>query len=98
MVCAQPSLPYTFHCVVGTMPRSDEPDIVAPFMNQTTVSPLMLRQRMSALPLPSKSPVAAIDQLVTIVPTLDVDEMLPPCPGCGFSVLYREHVAFGENM
>jgi hypothetical protein len=39
-----------------------------PFMNQITTVPLVLRQRMSLLPSPLKSPVPTIDQEASIGP------------------------------
>ena len=39
-----------------------------PFISQIATSPFVLRQRMSLLPSPLKSPVSAIDQLVGTPP------------------------------
>jgi hypothetical protein len=57
---------------VGTLARPDGGEIsdpsnlgdLVPFMNQIATSPLVSCQRMSLKPLPSKSPVGAIVQLV----------------------------------
>src|SRR5262245_39854443 len=49
---------------VGTVATPAPCKSCAPFMNQIATVPLELRQRMSLLPSPLKSPVSMIDQSV----------------------------------
>src|ERR1700733_906256 len=54
--------------MVEIVPRPALDDSVVPFMNQMAVSPEVSRHRMSLMPSPLKSPVAATDQTADKLP------------------------------
>src|SRR5580704_9303215 len=68
----------TIDQLVGTFPTERFDEMVPPFISQIATLPLVSCQRMSPLPLLSKSPVPAIDQLVGTLVSGRFEVTVPP--------------------